>query len=552
MRTSTTLLFLSLAPAAHAADLLVTSFGATPGDGGDDRAAIQAAINAAGPGDRVLVPAGTFDIAGSLSMKSGVTLAGTSAADSLLRRDNSGTNAPIIELRNLSNAAISNLSISGNLDPRATHGIVAQNAANLAITGVRIRDLTARADDAGQHGIYFSSGVTASRIEGCSIANIGVNSEWGAGIKLDHQSHGNTVANNTVATTGRGGIHLKLSTDARILGNTVTGSGSFAGAPPLGIELFESCDRGVVEGNTVDHWLSVDRSSRVAVRRNTVSDTWSSTSQIGAYGLELANGAGDVVFTGNQVKGGQHIGFSMSGPRQRSRVLVARNTIDDMETWAMQLQAEDSATLGDGTNSRLVFVDNTFTDTRDKNGLYSGAGHALRLNADNGKIIDTLFRNNTVTGNAGKAFDRLVGSGTVAEKLAGLRVQGSTVSGNGDNTVPASAAYATADPTATLIAPLQIVAGQPAAFDVSLLLAGVTPAAPDAVLWDFDHGVPEVGAAQLHAFPEAGEYRVTVVAWAADGRAAVAERVVTVVPVPEPAAAAMAATLLMTLAMRGR
>jgi hypothetical protein len=46
-------------------------FGAVPNDGKDDRGAIQAAIDASNPGDTVRFEAGTFDIHGQLTLRSG-------------------------------------------------------------------------------------------------------------------------------------------------------------------------------------------------------------------------------------------------------------------------------------------------------------------------------------------------------------------------------------------------------------------------------------------------------------------------------------------------
>jgi hypothetical protein len=60
----------------------VTDFGARPNDGGDDRGAFQAAIDAARPGDIVNIPAGTFDLNGSLRVHSGITIKGQSGGNS--------------------------------------------------------------------------------------------------------------------------------------------------------------------------------------------------------------------------------------------------------------------------------------------------------------------------------------------------------------------------------------------------------------------------------------------------------------------------------------
>src|SRR5450432_1526893 len=54
----------------------VTSFGAKPNDGGDDKAAIQAAINASQPGDTILFPAGTYNFSDQVFLKGNRTYQG--------------------------------------------------------------------------------------------------------------------------------------------------------------------------------------------------------------------------------------------------------------------------------------------------------------------------------------------------------------------------------------------------------------------------------------------------------------------------------------------
>src|SRR5688500_11369502 len=52
----------------------VADFGAKPNDGADDKGAIQAAINAAKPGDTVVFNAGTFNLGSQVALKGGITL----------------------------------------------------------------------------------------------------------------------------------------------------------------------------------------------------------------------------------------------------------------------------------------------------------------------------------------------------------------------------------------------------------------------------------------------------------------------------------------------
>ncbi|HZG78342.1 MAG TPA: glycosyl hydrolase family 28-related protein, partial [Paenibacillus sp.] len=67
------------AQSALAATINVTAYGANGGDGADDRAAIQNAINAASAGDTVYIPNGTYYLAsGGLVGKTGIKIQGES------------------------------------------------------------------------------------------------------------------------------------------------------------------------------------------------------------------------------------------------------------------------------------------------------------------------------------------------------------------------------------------------------------------------------------------------------------------------------------------
>lgn len=56
--------------------VFVGDFGARPNDGGDDRGAIQAAINASRPGDEIVFGSGTYNTSGAIQVKSGRTYLG--------------------------------------------------------------------------------------------------------------------------------------------------------------------------------------------------------------------------------------------------------------------------------------------------------------------------------------------------------------------------------------------------------------------------------------------------------------------------------------------
>ena len=527
----------------------VGDFGAVPGDGLDDRPAFQAALDAARPGDTVTVPAGAFDLSGAVNLRGGVTLAGAGADATVLRRIGPAR-TEFLRASRVSDAAVVGLALDGQRNDRATQGIVAEYSRGLSIDRIAVRDLVARppapgeSPEFGPAGVYGSIDVKDSSVTNSTFTRIGEASVWGAGVRFLGGSDGVRVEGNAVAGTGRGGIMFNRSTDAVVRRNTVTGSGTAPGAPALGIELFDRSHRGVVEDNRLDHWLSVDNSHAVAVRRNVVDDA-ARPGYVALAGLELAGASHDAVFADNVVAGGSHVGWSVSNVGERDRVLFARNAVRGSETFGVQVQADGAGEAG--ANRRFVLVGNEVSGGRSDAPIFGAPGESgdgVRLNAAAGPIRDVHLAGNAITGNAGKAFD-LLGPGGVFD----LDLSGNAVSGNGDDALPPS--LPGPGPSADLtIAP----AGPPGtfAFAADFLDAGGSPFAPDAVLWDFGSGVPETGPGdRAHAYADPGLYRVTVVGWDATGRAAVASGEVAVV-VPEPAASAVLLAAPLLLARRGR
>ncbi len=69
-----------------AASIDVRDHGARAGDGRDDAAAIRKALLAARPGDTVYFPAGQYDVASAVTIRSGIHIAGDGCGRSVLRR----------------------------------------------------------------------------------------------------------------------------------------------------------------------------------------------------------------------------------------------------------------------------------------------------------------------------------------------------------------------------------------------------------------------------------------------------------------------------------
>lgn len=523
----------------RAADFSITDYGAVSGDA-DDLAAIQATFTAAAAGDRVLIPTGTFQISDAIIPKAHVALVGDGMDQSIIEYIGTSSGPMMrIQAAGLNGVELTGFTLDGQGSSLATQGIEASGTSGHYIHGIRVRDLV-DASGFGPHGIYGSGGLKHCLIEGNEFINIGTNSEWGAGIRLNSGSSGNVVISNLVQNVGRGGILLSGATDCEIKGNTVLQSGQTG--PGLGIELWGGSDRGIVEDNNLDHWFSIDSSSQIAVRRNTVSAADGSLQLIG---MELAGGE-DCIFTHNTVGRGNHIGLSLSNNSPKRRAYFAENEFSESETWGCQLQDDQ------GEIRQLYFYDNVFRDTiaADPN-LYDsdtmgfrflawGNGAGIRqIVFDSNRVIDNdeygfalfgtysetngidelSFVSNTITGNGWDAIANYAG-------IPNIEWSGNMVSGNGNNATPTSTGFPNGKPTVTITGPDKAVVGQPVSFSLSYTDdGGVMPAE---VLWDFDEGIPETAMTPSRTFHKMGTHTVSVIAWDAEGRAAHARQVVEV------------------------
>jgi hypothetical protein len=549
-----------------AATLDITKFGAVANDNGNDLSAFAAAIRAAKPGDTIVVPAGNFTIGGAIQPKDGIKIVGA-GRDNTSITFNAGSSSSMISLGAASNVELAGFTLNANSNAFASQGIDGSGGHGEYIHDLRVENLSQNTSF-GPQGIYFE-GVTDNRIINNDFTNIGVNSLWGAGIRLGHGSSRTQVIGNTITDTGRGGILANDgTTDLVIRNNTVTGSGLAPNAPGLGIEIFGNSDRALVEGNHIDHWLSLDSSSQVAVRNNVI------TSNVGPAkyaGLEMAAGSHDNLFVGNTVQGGAQVGISVSGDGAKQHVLFANNTIQNSQTWGAQIQGDT------GGAQQMYFYHNTFSGTvQGPNNLYPNQGQGFRFNgnatninldgnriANNGNIglqlggtnVDQLtIVNNTITGNAGAAVTRdYSGVGPFAGK--DLVWSNNSVSNNGNNFQLASVGFsANAAPTAAIVNPGTATVGQPVNFSFRFSDQGTL----GSVLWDLGEGLPDTSANPSHVYTIPGKYLVELVVWDNAGRAAFDTMLVTVAPEPSSlvlAGIALSALLLATrarLARRGR
>ena len=526
MRTAalSAMLVVLLGAGLRASRISVVERGARGNDGRDDLAAIAGAIKSARAGDVVFLPAGNYLISDSIRLKSNIKLAGAGRDATVIRYDG-GQGRAMVELSGDSKVEIANLTLDGGGNPSAHQGIAASSCRGLLLHHLAIKGFVKTAGF-GPHGIYFSKAVTDSEISDNTFENIGTLSPWGAAMRISTGSARNEVLRNKISATGRGGILCdRDSTDLVIRENMVEKSGGEG----LGIEIWQGCHRSIIEDNIIDHWLSVDGSNLVAVRRNVVSDK---SGIYKGYGLELVNSC-DCIFTGNTVDEGAHIGLSVSNKAPKERIYWARNTIRRATTWGAQIQGEA------GGASYQYFFGNRFIETwkNHPEALYRGQGYGFRLN---GNCHFITLEGNDIRGNGGggiqftgAAIDQLSFVGNSIASNGGpsvnsdpgkdLEWEKNTVTGNGRDAQLSSRGFSNRAPAASFEHTVQGRAGRRTTFRS-------TSSDPDGtiahMLWDFDDGIPSTAANGEHTYDRPGQYRVALIVWDNEGRGARAERIV--------------------------
>nr|WP_319633430.1 fibronectin type III domain-containing protein [Paenibacillus psychroresistens] len=532
---------------AAAATLNVTSYGANGTDANDDTAAIQSVIDAAVSGDTVYFPNGTYTLStGGLVAKTGVKLLGQSTAGAILKYTSS-SDGYILNINDKSNTEVSYLTLWGNNHTIA--GIWSENFSTLPgnhnFHHMLLKDFT-MTTGFGPFGILTANS-NDNKITDNQFNNMGPGSIWGAAIRAGWNSNRTQILRNVIDTTGRGGIYANDGCqDVVVSNNTITRSG--LAEHGLSIELHTNCDRGIVEDNNVDHWLSVVRSSYNAVRRNTVHTT---DGTVQGMGLEIMST--NSVTTDNLVDGGQQVGIQQS-PGEGYQYW-GYNTVKNMVMWGMQLQGD-----GSPTERLQYFYKNKFQNGPNNNPqcAYSGyCGNAIRINGNTTELtfdsneitgngnkaieitgagIDRLsFINNTITGNAGPSIDQYPSS------AADLEWSGNTVSGNGTNTQLTSRGFSNAKPVANFTGGTTISLGQPVTFTNTSTDSNGTIVNN---LWDFGEGVPVTTVSPTYTYQKAGTYRVVLVVWDNQHRASIKEQIVVVSSGPPDTTAPSAPTSL--------
>jgi chitodextrinase len=519
------------APQAGGNMISAADFGANGHDGVDDKAAIQAAVDAASAGDTVLIPKGTYQLSGTVMGKSDVSIRGEKR-DKTIIQFTSETDTYMFYLHNVTNASVSDLTLDAHESQIAMSAVVSEGGSKNKMNDLRVQNFIAT-EGFGPHALYVV-GSTHVSITNNKITNIGTASIWGAGVRAGWGSSNVLVENNVIADTGRGGIFVNDdSPGAVIRSNKITGSGLKEHG--LSIELHTNVDNSIIEDNVVDFWISAVRSDTVAVRRNVVKPT---DGRVGSIGLEVM--ADNAVTTDNIVDGGQQVGIQQSPGTGHQ--LWGYNVVKNMVMWGMQLQGE-----GTGEIEQLqYFYKNSFINTQEGNpaAAYPGYdGNGVRIHGSSQNLtfdsniisgngrkgieftgaagVDRLsFINNIVTGNKGVAVD------PYPTAAGHLEWKGNIVLRNGSNEQPVSRGFTNPKPTADFETPTLVRVGEP----VTFVNKSKDNGSISHQLWDFGAGLPSASKQPTYVYDRLGAYRVTLVVWDNEGRASLKERIVLVRP----------------------
>ncbi|MGO4537908.1 fibronectin type III domain-containing protein [Paenibacillus sp. 2TAB19] len=520
-------------PAVFAATLDITSYGAAGNDTVSDSAAIQAAVDAASSGDTVLIPAGTFYLTSTVNGKSGVKITGANRDTSIIKF-NSSSALTFFSMYNLTGAEVSNMTLDANNSTVPQSVVVSENGSGNKMLNLKVKDI-GTSSGFGPFALY---GVNTDNltISGNIVTNIGVNSDWGGGVRVGWGSDNALIENNVIHLTGRGGIFVNDNSPGAIVrGNTVTGTGKKMEG--LGIELHTNVDNSIIENNNVDHWISAVRSSYIAVRNNIVKAT---DGTVGNMGLEVMVDHG--VTSNNLVDGGQQVGMQQSPGTGYQ--LWNYNTVKNIVMWGMQLQGEgtgqteqfqyfyknvwENGPIGhpsaayQGYDGNAVRIHgNTKNITFDSNQIINNGRKAIEITTAGG--TDRLsFVNNTITGNGGPSIDQYPSS------AADLEWSGNTVSGNGTNTQLTSRGFSDPKPVANFTAPMTVQLGQSVTFTNTSTDNGTIVEH----LWDLGEGLPVTTVSPTFTYQKPGTYQVILGVWDNGGRAHVKEQTITVVAGP--------------------
>ena len=279
----------------------VADFGARPNDGGDDRGAIIAAINASQNGDTILFPGGTFNLSSSISPKGNRTYTGLDGAKIV---NNNGPR--IIFYISEDNVSINKLTLEGQ-------GIETRRNDNQMVAGLNVDNVTFNvANGPNICGIEFNTGLRNGRITNNTFNIAGENGIYG------YYWDKLLIANNDFLNGGEG-IHVIDCNDTSH--DLIVEQNHFSGLHRMGIEYQGGGWSTVVQDNyyekpvvypnfnanndTFAYSIIADKSHNTITRRNT-SITYDRADGVGTR-IVFEIGGNGAICEDNYSDGGNHV-----------------------------------------------------------------------------------------------------------------------------------------------------------------------------------------------------------------------------------------------------
>lgn len=367
-------------------------------------------------GGTIFVPAGTYVVSATLSIKSGVTLMGEGEKTVIKLANGSTTVNPIIAVGSVggatvSDVAIRNLKIDGNKANQTTLCIGID-----VVTGLRVLVTGCHVD--AVNGYNFHSSIGSAEV--AFIGNVSTNS-YKEGFEVEGGSR-ITFADNIVENAGYCGIYAWADTagggtckDIVITGNTVRNYAQSAASSGIAVD---------------------DGATNVTVTGNTVSGGANGGTGI-KIGSSTATAVSNVTVTGNTVESAPADGIAVSG--RAVSVALGQNIVSSSGTNGIEVSGADvsGVTLNGnhvtGSTNAGIYVNGQAVEV-------SLTGNRVKGNAQAGiwldQIVGASVVGNTVVGNspAGTGYPGIQWTGTISGAGGGQGVVNSNrVVGNGSD-----------------------------------------------------------------------------------------------------------------------
>lgn len=383
----------------------------------DDATAINKAINAAQPGDVVYLPAGTYHVKSTITLKSGVSLGGlsrdTTTIASMLR---SSTHAILYAPPGVNNLTVANITITKHSGSEFSAGLRLGNLTGDQVTRILARDL--RIEKFQRFGVQLQNayhvGVYRNTIR--DATSLGGNGS-GYGIIIDQdRSNENWIRENSIGPTIRHGILLQYSAHHNLIeGNTITGAVS-SGIDLHGEDEYSNeiryntvtdCVRNGTSVSPNGGGIEIGEFSGIAGSTtrhdNSGPNNWVHHNQVRncSYGLRIVNNSNQTLIEDNQFEMNDISGIAADLAPLRD-LQIKRNTLRENANGIML------SDVADATLSGNVIYNNDY---------------GVVLNNVTGSVV---LSNNQISAN------RLVGFWSNVP-LSSYTVSGNTVTNNGVN-----------------------------------------------------------------------------------------------------------------------